>query len=287
MNLSFKVRFLNFFRNVFRIPFLERALASLTVSKSPRHIVSKFVPNHYQYPPGSERSFVRQGIMMKVDICDYLGHSIYFGFRDESLDALLSLCKAGFHVIDVGANLGWSVLNLAKISNTGTILGFEPDPLNFQKLTENVSANHMTNIVLLSVGLGDKSHTARMEVRTPLNRGGNRIAPSNSNAYSIEIVTLDSSQEVSRLPRVDLIKIDVEGYELKVLRGSREVLKKFKPILFIELDQNNLKDQGDTPSALIEYLIELGYVSFTSAETRMNISANTDFTGCHFDLIAK
>ncbi|HEY4799779.1 MAG TPA: FkbM family methyltransferase, partial [Bacteroidia bacterium] len=120
------------------------------------------------------------------------------------------------------------------------------------------------------------------------NRGGNRISTKNIiDAETIQIKRLDEVKEVRSLSKIDLIKIDVEGYELKVLKGAETILRTFKPTLFIEVDNNNLSEQGDSASLLITYLNHLGYNKIINAETNTIVTPAIDFTNCHYDIIAK
>ena len=288
MNLSSKTRLLNYFRNIFRLPFLESLLASMTVGKSPQHLISKLVPNPYQYPPATIRVLKRNGVTMQVDMSDYIGHYLFFGFADSGMDKLFSLCKADSIVLDVGANIGWTVLNMAKIAEQGKVVGFEPDPHNFERCSQNMLLNNFKNGVAFPLGLGNENRPMNIEIRSMSNRGGNRIAPAGSGATRmVEVVRLDDFSLARELPRVDLIKIDVEGYELNVLRGAEDLLKKHRPILFLELDDNNLLDQGDSALALIRFLGEVGYKEISHALDESKITTNTNFTNCHFDIIAK
>lgn len=287
MNITARVRALNFFRNIFRIPFLEQALAGLTQGKSPKQFFCRFAPNAYQYTPGTIRTVHRNGLKLQVDVSDYVGHFLFFGFKDTAQDNLFKLCKPGDHVIDVGTNIGWTVLNFGRLTQTGKVVGFEPDPFNHQVCKKNLSLNSIKNIQLLQFGLGDRESEVQMEVRTPGNRGGNRIAPTTTNnSVPVQIKRLDSVEEVKLLGIIHLIKLDVEGYELHVLRGAVNLLRKHKPTLFIEVDDHNLNDQGDSAQSLIVFLEELGYTSIRHAETGQTVDRNFEFTNNHFDIIA-
>jgi len=288
MNLPFKVRVLNVFRRVWMIPFLESFLARKTPGLAPDHWICKFVPNPYQYEAGSFRIIKRRGINMQVDISDYIGHYIYFGFDDPSYHTLFSLCSQTSRVLDIGANIGWTALCLAGIASEGRVIGFEPDPVNFDRCQSNVERNDLKNIQVYSLALGDHPGSVPMEVRTPSNRGGNRIAPGVTTAGKmVEVMRLDDFLSTHPLDRVDLIKMDVEGFEVRVLRGAEKTLRLFKPTLFIEVDDNNLRDQGDSASLLVRFLEQLGYANILQAETSQPVSSGMNFGGCHFDIIAR
>lgn len=288
MKISYRVRILNLFRSILKLPFLERSLSGFTQGKPADHIICKLVPNPYQYKRNSYRFITRNGLVFKTDISDYIGHYIYFGFTDVSLNNLFELCEDNYNVLDVGANIGWTALNFAKICSKGKVVGFEPDLFNFNACKENIGLNKLPNLTVLPFGLGDIQGNLNMEIRTPDNRGGNRIAlQPNNDAQIVQVKRLDEVEEILFLPEVNLIKIDVEGFELKVLRGGHDLLKRHKPILFIEIDNNNLLDQGDSAQSLVSYLELIGYRSIYHAETLQPISTNTNFENCHFDIIAR
>jgi FkbM family methyltransferase len=288
MNVPFKVKVLNVFRSIFKIAPLESLLASWTQGKSPMHFVCKWVPNPYQYTPATFRSIKRNGIALRLDISDYIGHYIYFGFADPAQNRLFSLCQEHFNVLDIGTNIGWTAMNFAGIAKQGRVLGFEPDAYNFQRCSENLSLNNFANLKIYQLGVGDNNQETFMELRTPTNRGGNRVAASSAiTANEIKIVKLDDFAPVNDFISIDLVKIDVEGYELHVLRGAQKLLQNHKPILFIEVDDNNLRDQGNSASQLIEFILEIGYGEIVHAENNQLITADTDFNNCHFDIIAR
>ncbi len=288
MNLSLKVRVLNFFRNVFKISFLETFLASQTSGKSPDHLVCKLAPNPYQYIPNSLRVINRNGIIMKIDISDYIGHYLYFGFKDDEIEALFNLCKEGSNVLDIGTNIGWVAHNLAQISRTGLVYGFEPDPFNYDRCAENIALNNFKNLTVFPIGLGANQASAGMQVRTPSNLGGNRVTLMGApNTRVVKIRRLDDIELVQQLSKIDLVKIDVEGYELNVLRGARKTIETHHPVLFIELDDNNLKDQGDSASALIQFLFDCGYQEIINTKSKTLVSTDTNFVNSHYDIIVR
>lgn len=285
---ALKVRIFNFFRSIFKLAYLESGLARLTNEKPTCYIFCKLVPNPYQYNKPSFRHTTRHGIRITVDLSDYVGHYYFFGFKDLSHKRLFEICKEDFNVLDIGANIGFTVLKLAQLVKNGKVIGFEPDPYNYSACINNLKQNNFDNSEVLNLGLGSEEAILDMEVRTPSNRGGNRISTSlNKDGIKIQVKKLDGLFPALDMDHLDLIKIDVEGYELRVLKGSEEILKKYKPILFIELDNDNLMDQGDSAQALIDFLTQLGYKSIYNAETNQPLEASMDFSHCHYDIIAQ
>lgn len=286
MSLSLRVRLLNFFRQFWMVPFMESWLARRTAGVNPDAGFSRWAPNPYQYPSPTWRKFQREGVSMQVDISDYIGHYLYFGFADPSANALFSLVKPDAHVVDVGANIGWTALRMATLASTGWVRAFEPHPLNFSRCQENISRNAVSNLKIFPFALGSSRGMVQMEVRTPSNLGGNRIAPKFTGSTPIEVWPLDEIIGTFPDKHIDLIKIDVEGYELQVLRGSLDTLKRCRPVLFIELDDNNLRDQGDSAESLVKFLEDLGYC-ITDAATGAPVRSGQSFTNCHTDIVAQ
>jgi FkbM family methyltransferase len=286
--MNIKTKIFNVFRIFFKIPFLEKVLRKFTNNRSPNSFISKLVPNHYQYKPFSWRKFTKNGITFEVDLNDYVGHYLYF-FFDNSLHALLSMAKEGDYVFDIGANIGSTSLYLAqKIGDKGKVFSFEPDPYNYEQLKKNVNLNSFSNIEIFNIGLGNNSGTYKLFIDTPTNRGGNRILDekmgSGKEFHYILVEKFDDWINNLKINRVDLIKIDVEGYEYNVLLGAENTLRKFKPKLFIELDDNNLKQQGHSASMLVLFLENMGYKIINSMNGK-NISSADDFKDCHYDII--
>lgn len=287
MNISTKTRVLNNIRKVFTIPLLEKILLLFTVDKRADSFFSKLIPNNYQYAPNTYRIFKRDDIVYKVDLYDYMGWYLYFGLVDDTRSALYALSNKNATIIDVGANIGETLLNFAKRTlPNGEVHGFEPDSLNYQHCSENLGLNNFKNIFLNNVGLGSETGQTFIRIDTPSNRGGNKISAEyiEDATNVIKIITLDQYVTAKQIQKIDLIKIDVEGYELNVLKGAAEVIRKFRPVLFIELDDNNLREQGHSAKSLIHFLSQFNY-TIKNSETEEIITEFADFSNCHYDII--
>ncbi|MDX1653031.1 MAG: FkbM family methyltransferase [Brumimicrobium sp.] len=285
-----KRKILDTLRLIWKINFLEQLLVKMTTNKSFGSPVTKLPPNHYQFKKGSVRKVVRDGINYTLDISDIVDWYIYFGFKELSREALYDLIQEGQTVIDIGANVGDVTLHAAQIvGKNGEIHAFEPDPTNYKRLTANLNLNTFNNIRKNQVGLGHETGTFKIANIDSGNQGMNRIIqgkPTNLNTHEINVITLDSYALENRLEKIDLIKIDVEGFEYNVLKGSTAVINNFHPTFFIELDDDNLLEQGSSARKLIQFLVEKNYRIF-HAENHKEVSVETDFQHCHFDILAK
>jgi FkbM family methyltransferase len=175
--------------------------------------------------------------------------------------------REGDVVIDVGAHIGTFVLKAARaVGPSGLVVGVEPASRNFGLLSKNVAENSIGNVKLVNAGLGKEPGRAELNI---YNRGGEnslfkREKPPSA-VESIEIKTLDMLAKSLSLNRVDFLKIDVEGFELEVLMGGKEVLKAHHPSLAMETHA-----WGPTVGELTEFLAAFGY-TVRSEQYRSNL----------------
>ncbi len=290
LQISAKTHFFNFFRRFFIVSGVDKLLQAFTRHSSTNTLVAKLIPPNYLYAPGSIRIAEVNGIHLKLDISDTVGHSSYFAVNEPAQAVLYDFVKPGMKVIDIGANIGATTLNLAKkVGSGGEVYSFEPSPFNYQRASQNISMNNFRNIKLLNQGLGNEKTIAFLYNVNTNNLGMQRLLKESgeNNFYErtpVEIDTLDNSMVNFSIPPPSFIKIDVEGYEFNVLLGGRETITKHRPALFIELDDNNLREQGNTARGLIELLVQFQY-KIINAATSSKVNEHTNFANCHFDIL--
>ena len=288
---NFKTRFFNFFRWLILKSRIYVFLRNFTINKYSDSTISKLVPNNYQFPKNKNQIIrSKSGINYKLNLHDYLGHYIYFGFNDDGQESLLSLVKPGFIILDIGTNIGNTLLELSqKLGGTGFVYGFEPDPDTFQECLINVNLNPelKSNLQVFNFGLGKEDADFILEERIKSNKGGNRILEKSRTEVGkvVKVLCADKFLFDLKVDKIDLIKIDVEGYEMHVLLGASFIIEKFHPILFIELDDNNLKDQGYSAQELLKFL-EAKHYSIYHSVSGAKISSYSNFDNCHYDIIA-
>lgn len=287
---NLKSSLLKFVRRLFFIPSIEKSLRRLIVGRTYGTLVTRFPPKHVHYQIPSWKDVEVNGIKFRVDVSDLVGWYLYWGFVDPSRLKLYSLINDGDVVVDVGANLGEVALNAAKrVGSTGQVFVFEPFPSNFEKLRTNVGLNRFENLHLINKGLGAESGELGMFVADEANAGMNRMSADGSseskNATVVEVVKLDDFILENGIDRIDLIKIDVEGFEMNVLRGSENTLKTFRPKLFLEVIDDYLRQQGSSARDVIQFLETHNY-SLTYADSGKPVVDNKDFQGTQFDVVA-
>ena len=239
-------------RSLFKLPPFERLLLRGTVGHPYEGFVSKLPPLHTSYRPGTERRVVRHGCVLSLDLSDLVDWYAFWGFADGAHDAFVGNCGPGQVVVDIGANRGITVTRLARVVGPeGRVVGIEADPANFALLQRRVRENDLTWVTLLNRAVADEPGTLRISRRESQNSGMNSIGES---GQPIEASTLDSILGELGIDSVDAIKIDVEGYEERVLAGAAETLSANRPVLLVEVDDENLSRFGSTRAELFARL---------------------------------
>lgn len=285
--LPLKTRFFNVFRLAFIFYPLEKLLRYLIVDCK-LEFLRKLIPLPQLYKPGTFRISEKDGVQFYLDLHQSVDHFIYWLYHEKSYNRLLELASKANIIFDVGANVGSTALGMAKVNPQAVIHAFEPHQGNYAKALKNLSMNNFSNVFIHPFGLGQKTEKKKLYEVMDENSGMNRILNQDADFpfTEIEIKTLDDFVSESGIARIDLIKIDVEGFEMYVLYGAKNALRSF-PVLFVELDDNNLRLHGFNASMMIKFLKDAGYNRFYRADLNSPVNEETNFTNCHFDLIAE
>jgi len=248
----------------------ENWLLKRTINNRYGTTISKLVPNHYQYPRRTIRKVERDGIKYKLDLSDLVDWYIYFGFKDLSKKSLFDKINPGDVIFDIGANMGDLSFNFSKlVGNKGHVYSFEPDAGNFERLVINCNLNKFQNITLIQKGVGNNPGFYKMEANEyePGNDGSKRIVSTaidnNSKMNDLaEIVSLDTWVEANNPEKIDLIKMDIEGYEYSAIQSAEKTLAQYSPTLYMELHDVKLKEHGSSASELCKLVEGFGYTIF-------------------------
>ena len=188
-------------------------------------------------------------------------------FEPNELNFLDRLLKPGMVFVDVGANDGYYTLFAARrVGPQGRVVSIEPSSRERGHLERNLARNGTGNVEIVPAALGAALGHADLHLAHGAHSGHNtlgRFAHDSVVSAGVERVpleTLDAVVTRLRLPRIDVVKIDVEGGEANVIAGARMMLAAMRPVLMVEVNDGALRAQGSSEAALLEMLREeLGY----------------------------
>jgi FkbM family methyltransferase len=177
---------------------------------------------------------------------------IFYGLNVEDRQYLYPLVGKEMTILDIGTNIGETLLHFASRAGTnGCVYGFEPVEYNFEKCKSNIQLNGFSNVKVFPYALSDKNETLYFTSSSNQNSGGiYMMKDSAPQSYPVTAMTLDAFIAAENITKIDLIKMDVEGFETNVLIGGMESIRKFEPVLFIEVDRDNLQRQNSSPEEL-------------------------------------
>ncbi|MDF3027780.1 MAG: methyltransferase FkbM family [Fluviicola sp.] len=224
----------------------------------------KFVPSNTDYPVNTMRKVKRSGVYYELDISDYQEWLIYFYCKSDSSDHVLDYLGKSEIIFDIGANIGQTAFNIyhsqTRKELNPLIYAFEPYPQTFDKFESNINLNNkITGVRAYNLGLGDQKGTLQMAKHSPSNSGATRMTADTQNSVSVSVTSLDEFVSEQKIPRIDFIKIDVEGYELQVLKGAMQSIRQFRPALVFEYSVENMLAQGGNIREALAELTELNY----------------------------
>ncbi|WAM30839.1 FkbM family methyltransferase [Caldicellulosiruptor naganoensis] len=188
------------------------------------------------------------------NLSDYIQKVMYKTSRfyeEEMLRDIKQRIKGESIVIDIGANIGNHTVFIASLKRVKKVVSIEPYEYSFKILLKNIELNGLNEkVVPLQIALGNSNGRCKLIIENKNNLGGCKVAKDETGNITLE--TLDKIVGQLNLKRVDLIKIDVEGMELEVLEGSIQTLLYYKPILYVEILNENF-------SKVNSFLNNLGY----------------------------
>jgi FkbM family methyltransferase len=209
-------------------------------------------------PPAS-REIRIDGLQLAIDALDSLGLGSGRDFEPEIRTALQRWAAPGLTLVDIGANIGYFTALMARhVGPTGVVHAFEPEPANFELLSGNVRRNDLAQVRLHAVALGDARGRADLHLND-VNGGMHRLYDSVCCVGPVVPVPVERLDDVLRDTVVDLIKIDVEGYEPRVLAGAHACLRRSPDVKIIsEYCPPAMLEAGASPSAMLRQLDALG-----------------------------
>ncbi len=230
----------------------------------------RFVKNLMKFNYGKCVQKTINGIQYELDLSEAIESSLYYSgvYELETLKCLQKYIHKDMVVFEIGANIGSHSFEIAKILNPGAgkVYCFEPTEYAFHKFMNNYRLNSFHNIIVEKLALSDQEYSQTITPTQTLDtmaftaswdikdrESKNRIP------QEIRFTRLDTYVAENAIPHIDLLKIDVDGYELKVLKGGKHIINQCKPVIIIELSACMLHYIGDTLEELLALLSSMEY----------------------------
>ena len=185
-------------------------------------------------------------LVPKVD--EFIGQSLKLNkeWEEKTLDICKQILKSDSIVVEVGSHIGSHTVPISRMC--GRVFAFEMQRLIFQLLNANLMLNGRLNVHTHSNPVSNESSTIKLaemnwgaSEENKLNTGNGKFANlKHDKGYPTKIVTLD--EELGHLKQISLLKLDAEGEEVNILKGSKEIIKKFKPHILTEFGERNVAD---------------------------------------------
>lgn len=204
---------------------------------------------------------------------------LYGVYEPFILDIMANKLTEGMTFVDIGTNIGEHSMYAARlVGPTGHVLSFEPIPRIFAQLRKSIHSNHYESIIEAhNVALGEESRTETLHLNAK-NIGGSSLVEGTQEDESIVVTIRKGDDYLLPLKRIDMIKIDVEGYEYEVLSGIKESLHTHHPTIILEFSGHlYLEHRNNHGEKILSLLNRLGYSLYDIEDSMKMITSQNQF----------
>ncbi len=187
-------------------------------------------------------------------------------YEPETAEALRKLLPTGGTFVDLGANEGYFTVMASKIAGPlGRVLAIDPQPRIKPIIEKNIELNGLANVVFAPVAISDQPGTATMHLFPDTNTGASSLATGAAHyklpTVDVPVMTLAALLDREKFERVDLLKVDIEGYEYEALLGAEDLLRSGRiEKIILEIHPHLIEPRGLDPGAIEKMLLGAGYL---------------------------
>lgn len=196
-----------------------------------------------------------------------IGNQLYFYgvFENIELDFCKNFIKSDSTIIDIGANIGYHSIFFSKIVPDGLVLSFEPSVDAYEILIKNVKGHN--NIVPINIAIAEEAGLLDFYIAEDNAYSSLKDTKRKKIIRCDKVLAFPLDYFIDVLDRVDLIKIDVEGKEKDVIKSGIKIIKKHKPLIFLEIYKGI--NSNDDPEGTIKILLDLGYQAYNFIDGKL------------------
>ncbi len=220
-------------------------------------------------------SFQSRNLQIEIDKSCRSAPLEILNFEDYDKEDEYMLSKI-FHnediIFDIGANIGWYSLNLARLFPQAKIYSFEPIPETYILLEKNIKRNNTKNIKTYNFGFSNKIGTFEFyytQFGSPIASEKNIFDLKNYNMVNVHLKKIDNFIDEVNFSKIDCIKCDAEGAELEILQGAKNTVEKFLPVLLLEIVENWCKKFDYEGNDIIKYLKNMNYSCYLAHNEKL------------------
>jgi FkbM family methyltransferase len=234
---------------------------------------------------------LNKSIRFICDVDDWLPWQVFCnGFNlgeKNSAEIMLDCVTKNSIVFDIGANVGYYSVLFAKQAPNTKVIAFEPFSKQLNLLKQNIRINKLLNICPYKLIVSDQEKRQKIYYSGDKNTGASSLHQITSIFETVESITLDKFCDQKKVAKIDLIKIDVEGHELNVLRGMSKLLsqKRIKHV-FIEILEENLARNNSCGKDINDFFKNYGYSgSFYINSEKKRYSGKGNYDLVHYEIV--
>ncbi len=238
-----------------------------------RWLIFGLTPQPENYAATDERIVTRHGFRFRLRPRHYFQWHHLFKRHDAVLEVLLRRGRGTRVFIDVGANVGlYSLVVRQAMCATGRVLSIEPSATTAATLREHVAWSAQPGVEVFECALSSSSGMAQLaERKDDWGKASLARAEAGQTRSPVETRTLDDLVQETGVEVVDLIKIDVEGHELEVLKGAKDTIERMLPTIVIEYSPQWMSDVAiDEMTGYFERLVSKGYHAYRILPGRLD-----------------
>ncbi|QEC66524.1 FkbM family methyltransferase [Panacibacter ginsenosidivorans] len=227
---------------------------------------------------------------INIPVINGNGYFNLFPVKEAWMETLIQKCLAERQgcIIDVGVNLGQTLLKIASFNNKVDYYGFEPNPVCYNYSKELIKRNDLPSFKILPVGLSDDAAVVKLFGDNDHASGATVVEGFRNNTkkykviHHVPVLRGDIVLNDENINAINFIKIDVEGAELEVVKGLQQTLQKYRPVLILEilpvysLESPNGKMRKERQDQLLQLLREMQYDLFLIKEQEVKLKKLDD-----------
>jgi len=200
---------------------------------------------------------------INLDTNNFIDAAIYFtgDYEPYLKKQYKQLIHAGDYVLDIGANIGFHTMYFAELcGKEGRVFAFEPIQFNYDALLKNLSLNKFSQIHPVHAALGNENKEMEIHIDpSAKNPGAYNLLTEGKKNTIITCLKGDDYLDNLSLPKINFIKIDVEGYEYEVLKGLKKNIVRYRPTIIFEYDRNYQLKMNEDAGLIFDFFNELNY----------------------------